>query len=91
MLLALACNIIYIVIISFFALKEIRSLLKLGHRKYFKQFWAYVDWLLIVFSFAALAMYTYREYEQYLLFGKLSDNSNPRKVQQVIRLQSINY
>jgi polycystin 1L2 len=91
MLLALACNIIYIVIISFFVLKEIRSFIKIGRKKYFKQVIVYFDWLLIIFSYVALAMYMYRTYAQYELFGKLSENSNPKKVQKVIRLQKISY
>jgi polycystin 1L2 len=91
MLLAFACNIIYIVIISFFAIREVRSLIKTGHKKYFTQFSIYIEWLLIIFSFVAVAMYMYREYEQYALFGKLKDNSNPNETQQAIRLQKINY
>jgi polycystin 1L2 len=91
MLLALICNIVYILIIVFLSLREIRSLMKQGYKRYFVQFWAYVDWLLIIFSFVALIMYLYREYEQYTLFTKLTENSNPNKVQQVIRLQKITY
>jgi polycystin 1L2 len=91
MLLALACNLVYVVIISFFALKEIRRLIKAGRKKYFGEAWAYVEWLLIALSFTALAMYMCREHAQSDLFAKLASNSNPRRAQQAIRLQKISH
>jgi hypothetical protein len=91
-LLASACEIVYIAIISFFALKEIRSLIKLGCRKYFTQFWIYIEWLLIIISYASLAMYMYRYYERIQLEKTLKSNSELLSNQrEIIRLQKFSY
>jgi hypothetical protein len=90
-LLATACNIIYIVMISFSVLREVRSCIKIGLKKYFTQFWAYAEWLLIIFSFVSLAMYMYRMYEQNNLFATMLSNTNPNKAQEAVRLQKISY
>ena len=42
-------------------ISEIRELCKQG-KKYFTHFWSFVEWLIIIFSWAAVAMYAYRIY-----------------------------
>ncbi|CAF0876239.1 unnamed protein product, partial [Brachionus calyciflorus] len=49
----------YLAIIVYFMFREIVKIFKLK-RLYFKQFWAYMQWTLIGFSWAALGMYLYR-------------------------------
>jgi hypothetical protein len=91
MLLALLCYIVYIVIIIFFVVKECYAWQKLGSSRYFKQFWTYAEWLLIVFSFVGLAMYAYQQYALNSILNTLLSNTNPWKSQQPVRLQNINF
>jgi hypothetical protein len=54
-----ACDILYMLFIVYFMICELRSIVKLK-LKYFKQFWSYIEWLIIGFSWAAFAIYFYR-------------------------------
>lgn len=58
--LKIAVYILYIAFITYFMIKEIHELYKEGIRSYGKRFWNYVEWLLIVFSWVALALFFYR-------------------------------
>ena len=60
-LFTIACDIIYVIFIVYFMISEIRELCKQG-KKYFTHFWSFVEWLIIIFSWAAVAMYAYRIY-----------------------------
>jgi polycystin 1L2 len=61
-LFSLVCDIFYIVLVVYYMYQELRSLCKIGARKYFTEFWSILEWLLIGFSWAAVAMYAYRIY-----------------------------
>lgn len=50
----------YLVFIVYFTCMEIKQLVKEGPRAYFSKFWNYIEWLLIVFSVVAFALFFYR-------------------------------
>ena len=88
--LLLVFEIIYLVIIVFFMIKEIKSIIKLGIKHSLKQFWFYIDWLLIVFTWVSVAMYAYRLYAKYELEEKLRDSTKPIN-SKMLNLQTISY
>ena len=83
-----SCQIIYMFIIVFFMLRNIRSLIKIGFRKCFSCVWFYADWLLIIFSWASFAMFVYRLYARNDFADKLASVSLKY---QYINLQSLCY
>ena len=56
-------------------LVEVRQFMKLG-RKYFYQFYNYIELIIIGFSWAAFSMYLYRLYSSYDIYNKISKNSS---------------
>lgn len=52
-------GVLYMTMIVFFMIREILKIYKSG-LAYFKQFWNYVEWMIIAFSWATFAMYLYR-------------------------------
>lgn len=72
--LTIACDIIYLVYICYFMFKEIREMFKLKGQ-YFKRFWSYVEWIIIGFSWASLAMYMYRLYSSEKIGSKIKSNN----------------
>ncbi|CAF0973552.1 unnamed protein product, partial [Brachionus calyciflorus] len=59
-ILKLVFDAIYMLFITFFMIKQIVVLWKTGFIKYFKQFWNYIEWLIIIFSWSAFAIFIYR-------------------------------
>jgi len=51
--------VIYMLFVVYFGLKAIKQLIKEG-MSYFKGFWVYIDWLLIIFSCISLQMFLLR-------------------------------
>ena len=64
-------NIIYIIFIGIFMAVEIRQFMKMGKR-YFLQFYNYIELLIIGFSWAAFSMYMYRLYSSYDIYKSIS-------------------
>lgn len=81
----LALDIVYLFIIVFLILKEIKLIIK-QKQKYLSNWWSYANWIIIIFSWAAFGMYLNRMYEKYTLMKKLNSNVN-----QLINFQTINY
>jgi len=63
-------NVIYMIFISMFMIKEIREILK-DKMKYFKQFYNYIELIIIAFSWASFSMYLYRLYSSYEVYNLL--------------------
>ncbi|CAH1793770.1 unnamed protein product [Owenia fusiformis] len=59
MLFQVACEIVYVLFILYFIVHEIRQIYR-ERSKYFKQFWNWVEVIVIAFSLGALATYFYR-------------------------------
>lgn len=79
-------GIAYLVIIVYFMFREIFKMFKLK-KKYFLQFWVYLQWTLIAFSWAALAMYIYKV----LVGEKVKKFFKETNGYGYIRLQDISY
>ena len=56
---SLVCDIIYLLFVVYYTIQEIRELYKQG-KVYFLQFWAYIEWAIIIFSWIALGLYVYK-------------------------------
>ena len=69
---SLACRIIYMFIILFFMVKQTRHILVKGISKCLREFWFYIDWLLIIFSWVSFAMFLYRLYARNNFAEKLN-------------------
>ena len=63
-------NVIYMVFISIFMVKEIMAIVK-ERSKYFKQFYNYIELIIIAFSWASFSMYLYRLYSSYEVYNLL--------------------
>lgn len=53
-------NIIFVLFILFFAYREAKNIYKTGIQAYIKGFWNCVEFGIVVFTFAAIALYVYR-------------------------------
>jgi len=58
-------------------------------KEYFKQFWNYIELIIIAFSWAAFSMYLYRLYASYEIFDLLKQRTTEPNT--YIRLQYISY
>ena len=63
-------NFIYMIFISIFMIKEIAKILK-DRVNYFKQFYNYIELVLISLSWASLSFYLYRLYSSYEVYNLL--------------------
>ena len=81
------CNVAYILFVIYFMVKEIRSMIKLGPRLYFSQFWSYIEWMIILFSWTSLAIFLYRLYAAHQVMDFFSKTAGYA----YIKLQRINY
>ena len=70
---SIAFNVLLILMITFFMIKEIRSMIKLG-KSYFLQFWNYFEWTIIACSWASLGIYLNRIYAKNELIEYLKGN-----------------
>ena len=64
-------NIVYLIFVSLLLISEVRDLNKKG-RKYFLDFYNYIEMFIIAFSWAAFAMYLYRLYASFAIYSRLS-------------------
>ena len=88
---SLACNLLYLVFIVYFMVKEGKALYKL-RLKYFANFWVYVELLIIAFSWAAFSMYLYRMYAADKLMQLIKTNYQATKpTNSVINMQYMSY
>lgn len=60
MFLVLACESIFVMFILFFLYREVKHIYKTGIQGYLKEFWNCVEIAIILFTFAATALYVYR-------------------------------
>ncbi|KAL9957104.1 hypothetical protein ACROYT_G038703 [Oculina patagonica] len=60
MFLVLACESIFVMFILFFLYREVKHIYKTGIQAYLKEFWNCVELAIILFTFAAIALYVYR-------------------------------
>ncbi|CAF1077956.1 unnamed protein product [Brachionus calyciflorus] len=79
----IAINVIFLIFILMFMIKEIRLIIK-EKSNYFKKFWNYIEWLIFVFTWFTFAIYLYRLYAKNDLFEKLKNNK-------IIKLQLLCY
>ena len=63
-------NVIYMIFISMFMAKEIKEIVR-DRSKYFKQFYNYIELIIIAFSWASFSMYLYRLYSSYEVYNLL--------------------
>ena len=68
-------NIIYMIFIGIFMAVEIRQFIKMG-RRYFLQFYNYIELVIIGFSWAAFAMYLYRLYSSYDIYKTINNKTS---------------
>ena len=71
--LTIACDIIYLAFICFYMFREVREMVKLRWN-YFKRLSSYVEWTIIGFSWAALAMFVYRLYSSEKIASLIRSN-----------------
>jgi polycystin 1L2 len=77
MLLQMACEVIFVIFVAFFFVKEIRSVIKL-RRRYFFSIWNWVEMTTIGLSVSGIAIYFYRYFETLRLveiFAETSGNT----------------
>lgn len=67
--------VLYLLFIVYFTCMEIKQLVKEGPRLYFSRFWNYVEWLLIVCSLAAFALFFYRLSQAYAVLDFFKQTS----------------
>jgi polycystin 1L2 len=67
-------NIIYLIFICVFMFREVREILK-KKKKYFYDFYNYLDLIIIAFSWAAFTMYLYTLYASYDVYSKIGEKS----------------
>ncbi|RNA30188.1 polycystic kidney disease 1-like 2 [Brachionus plicatilis] len=79
-------GIAYLAVIVYFMFREIVKMFKLK-KMYFKQFWSYLQWALIAFSWASLAMFIYKV----LVGEKVKEFFKETNGYGYIRLQDISY
>lgn len=60
MFFVLTCEGIFVLFILFFAYRELKQIYKTGIQAYLKEFWNCVELGIILFTFAAIALYVYR-------------------------------
>ena len=60
MFLVLTCEGIFVMFILFFLYREVKHIYKTGIQAYLKEFWNCVEVAIILFTFAAIALYIYR-------------------------------
>ena len=88
--LKVACNILYLIFIVYFMVKEIKEIMKTTPKlAYFKRFWSYVEWMIVGFSWAAFAMYLYRIYEGDKISRLFKEYNSSSSLGKLIRLQSM--
>lgn len=51
---------VYFAIITYFMICELIEMYKVGIRSYFRRFWNYIEWMLILSSYLAFALFFYR-------------------------------
>ena len=79
--------IFYILFISYEMIHQFYEFFKL-RRSYFKQFWAYVECLIIIFSWVGFSMYFYKFYETSKILDQLKDSKNEKPY---VNLQYLSY
>lgn len=85
-----ACNILYLIFIMYFAVKEMKEFMKTVPKiEYFKRFWSYVEWTIFSFSWAAFSMNSYRIYEGNKIAKQFAAQSGQFIRTDLIRLQSM--
>lgn len=72
MLFQLICEILFVMFIVFFLIKEGRNLYK-QRKVYFTQFWNYVELAIIVFSISGICMYFYKLVQTKKIIQKFKD------------------
>lgn len=60
MFFVLACEVIFVLFTLFFLYREVKHIYKVGIQAYLKEFWNCVESGIILFTFAAIALYVYR-------------------------------
>ena len=60
MFFVLAIDVLFVLFILFFTYREVKSIYKSGIQAYVKEFWNCVEFGIIAFTFAAIALYVYR-------------------------------
>lgn len=60
MFFVLTINLIFVLFILFFAYREVTNIYKTGIQAYIKEFWNCVEFGIVAFTFAAIALYVYR-------------------------------
>lgn len=58
--LKIAIYVAYAALITYFMVCELIELYKVGFRSYFRRFWNYIEWILILCSFLAFGLFFYR-------------------------------
>lgn len=66
---------LYLLFIVYFLIMEIKQLVREGPKSYFTKFWNYVEWLLIVFSCIAFALFFYRLSQAYAVLNFFKQTS----------------
>ncbi len=59
------CDIVYMLFIVMFMITELRNLYKIGFKLYIKQFWNWIEWIIIAVSWTAFAIFFYKLYAAY--------------------------
>ena len=60
MFFVLTCEVIFVLFTLFFLYREVKHIYKMGIQAYLKEFWNCVESGIILFTFAAIALYVYR-------------------------------
>ncbi len=82
------CSIVYMIIVFLMMCNEIRKIIKL-RKEYLSEFWSYVDWLVIAFSWAAFTIFLYRLYSSYTITDSFKTLLKTGKSKKYINLQNV--
>ena len=85
------CAIIYITFIFVFVFIEINNLRNKKFKELVYDFWFYVEWILIIFSWVSFAMYLYRLFASYQVSNKLQIFFSEKKTSELTSLHTLAY
>ena len=81
-------NLLYMLAICILLIKQIRNIIKLKIL-YFKQFWNYINWLIVILSWAAFFIFLHRLYAKDRLFEKIKTKNAIIRLELLTQLNDV--
>ena len=85
---SIMCAVIYLCVVFVMFCNEIRKIYKLK-KQYFTEFWSYIDWMIIAFSWAAFSIYLYRLWATDSALDTFKSLSKTGQARKYVNLQNV--